>query len=534
MYAIEKDWPKVIDVLTNALEVSPKHENIAECMFLIGYASFMEELYPDAIKWLSDLNTNYPGHDRVEEATYWLGMAYLFNTNYAEALRTFEGFIADFPNSPYREDATFRSAVCQYGLSEFRESERSLNAFVAAYPESALLGEAYMMQADVAGNFGELRAAVDRYAQALNHDLNIELYNYCNFRSAEMLQDLEDFSGIIAHFKRYIQDNRDGANIPLALYWIAKAMWQMGDQREAMDFLLKSVTTYGQDRTALGIDMLLEEWVSRSKNLPPAVAKEAWRDFGALLVKARKEDSRSLTLRLEHIFLFNPDLTDRARDVILDSIVAEDSISDASPSILEFILDEAPGRGKPQLARMAAETIVRDFPETDYVIAARMLLAEKAIEDEEYHVAEEHLNVIKDVFATSPEAAKALIMLGNMYLRQHKFAAADASFKRVLGVREWRGPLWPEAIYGRGECARLQRQYPKAAAFYERIYLLYSHYKTWAAKAYLQRANCLLRLQEDSKAREVLAEFLANEELADAPEADEARELMKRFERRNM
>jgi TolA-binding protein len=239
-------------------------------------------------------------------------------------------------------------------------------------------------------------------------------------------------------------------------------------------------------------------------------------------------------LRLEHIFLFNPKLSDRARKQITDKLLNADAVASASPTILEFILDEAPKHGKPELALLAARTIVKDFPETDYVIAARMRLAEEAIHSGDYHQAEEHRTVIRNVFATSPAAAKALIMLGNMYLKQRKYTAADKCFKQVLGVREWRGPLWPEAIYGRGECARLQRQYAKAAAYYERIYLLYAHYKSWTAKAYLQRTRCRLRLHEDGKAREVLVEFLGIAALAETPEAGEARKLMQRFERRKL
>ncbi|MBN2448872.1 MAG: tetratricopeptide repeat protein [Lentisphaeria bacterium] len=532
MYAVWKDWPRVIEVLTEALDVHPEHENIAECMFLIGYASFMEEKYADAIRWLKDLNTRFPNHERIEESSYWLGMAYLFNKNYEEAFAVFDGYVRDFPKGPYSEDATFRRAVCQYGLSRFREAEESFLAFAASYPESPLLGELYMMLADISGNFGALLRAVERYGEALRHELNIELYNYCNFRLGEMLADLEDFETIVSHFKAYIERNREGSNLPLAVYWVARGLWQQDRQQEAMTYLLDAVDSYGRDPDALGVDLIIEEWVSRSRNLPPTVAKEAWRTFGERLVAARQEDCLPLILRIEHIFLFNPGLTDKAREIILANLMREEAVPEASPAILEYLIDEAPARGKPELAALAAERILAVFPETDYVLSARMFLARRAIENGDTAAAEEQLRSIREVFATSLEAARALMLLGGMYMKQRRFSDADRCFQDVLGVREWRGPLWPEALYARGECAREQRQYNEATAYYERIYVLYDNYREWAAKAYLQRAKCLLRLQEDDKARQTLTEFLAREALADLPETTEARDLMAKFERR--
>ena len=534
MYAMQRKWPLVISTLTKALEVSPQHESIAECMFLIGYASFMEEKYKDAIKWLGDLNTKYPNHDRIEESTYWLGMAKLFDSRYKEAFAIFDQYIVDYPNAGYCEDATFRRAVCQYGLSQFREAEGSLIRFAEKYSQSKLLGEVFMMLADVHGNFGELEKAVASFQKAIDcgEQLNIELYNYCCFRRGEMFNDMEAFEDIVGHFEAYIDRNREGSNLPMAIYWVSRAQWQLGRQKDAMDYLLKSVVTYGKDRKALGIDMLLQEWVSRSKSLGPKVSEEAWRQLGQLRAEVRKTRDRTLILRLEHIFLFCPSSSDEGKALTRRLILRPEAVEYAAPTVLEYIMDEAHKDGNLELAAKAARTIVQDFTETDYVIGARMLLAELAIEQEEYYTAEKHLNVIREVFASSGEAAKALIMLGNMYLKQNSHAKADRCFKDVLGVREWRGPLWPEALYGRGECARSRHDYRGATQFYERLYVLYGHHKIWVAKAYVARAECLLRMHESRKAREVLNEMLANEDLAGMAETKRANELLEVIKKR--
>jgi hypothetical protein len=55
---------------------------------------------------------------------------------------------------------------------------------------------------------------------------------------------------------------------------------------------------------------------------------------------------------------------------------------------------------------------------------------------------------------------------------------------------------------------------------------MYQHYTKWTARAYLRRAECLRRMYQHEKAREVIEEMLANADLAGLPEAGQARELL--------
>lgn len=543
MHASLQHWPAVIEVLTKALEVHPEHESVAECMFLIGYASFMEEKYGDAIHWLKDLNDKYPEHERIEESTYWLGMAYLFDANYTEGFNTFDHFVGTFPDSPYLEDATFRRAVCQYGLSQFAAAETSLLAFNERFPQSKLVGESFMMLADIAGTVGDSTLAVQRFDQAIAHgdDLNIELYNHCCFRQGEMLTDLEDFAAIVTRFTAYVERNREGSNIPLAIFEIAKAKWQQNDQPGAMKCQLGAVDTYGRDPAALGVDLLLQEWVGRARNLHEQSARAAWDQLRALAQQAGQDGEKTLELRLKHTLLFAPRDTateaaakqaEAAVAALKEELLQPANVEFASPTLLEYLIDEGEKAGRPELATAAAEMVVKRFPETDYVVPARLWLGRQAIAAGDYAAAEGHFNVIREEFATSDAAGEALLMLGDMYLSQKKFAMAETCYTDVLGVRSWRGPKWPRALYGQGECYRQQRQYLKACAFYERIYLLYSHYASWAAKAFLARAECLQRLGKEPEAREVLGTMLANADLAEFPEYQQGKSLLDQLGRR--
>ena len=198
-------------------------------------------------------------------------------------------------------------------------------------------------------------------------------------------------------------------------------------------------------------------------------------------------------------------------------------------------------RKQPELAEKVAQYIIDNYTETDYALDARMMLATRAVEkakdasevtaaEQLYEEAVKHLSVIRAVYASTPEAGLALNMLGKLYMQQKKYKEADEAYKNVLGVKEWRA-LWPEALYGRGEVAFEQRKFAEATAYYERIYVMYAHYKDWAAKGYLKRAESLKRLYQYEKAAEVIEEMLKDAEIAKLPEAQAARTLLSSLKR---
>lgn len=532
MHAQLAQWPEVIGVLTEALETSPDHESVVECMFLLGYASFMEEKFADASHWLRRMNREYPGNERMEEGTYWTGMALLFDTKYEDAREVFEFFLADYPRSPYLEDARFRRAVCDYGLSEFEQAGRRFDAFIANHPDSALVGEALMMRADVAGVQGQLQEAVEYYRRAMDRPMNVELYNYCAFRRGEMLFDLNAYPDLIRHFEQYLQQPREGLNEPQAIYWIVKGLWQQDERRGALEYLLDGVREYGRERAALGIDLLLNEWIGLSKQLAPDQSEAAWETLLQQKQTAEEAQEHALALRLERLFLYRPGESEVRREARIERLLNPRSVAHAPPGILELMMDLGMERGQTDLAVMAAREVIDTFTETDYALAARMLVAEHAMKHNDVETAIEHFNVVRTVFAASMEAAQALLHLGHIYMDRGDFDKADACFSEVLSVRQWRGPLWPAALFGRGECARRQRRFAEATAFYERIYVLYLHYDDWAAKAYLRRSECLMRMNQYVKAEETLEEMLANQALAETPEGEEAMLLLNRIRRR--
>ena len=524
IHANRQDWPKVMDTLGTAIAVSPKHESIVECLFLMGYASFMEEKFEDTVRLLGRMNTEFPGNERDADGSYWMGMAEMFRQNYEAGRAHFERVVNEFASSTYYEDARFRVATCAYGMSEFAESEQMLLDFLRDFPQSRLLGEANLMLGDVLGARGALPEAVARYQQAMNYEMDMSLYNHAAFRCGEMLKEIGDHNEVITHFVRYIERNKEGSNIPLAVYNIGEAYWDLKRPADTFRYFRQAIERYGRARGELGIDLILEQYVGRARNTTPELAKQAWADLRTMRGDAVRKNEFTLLLRLNRTLMYAPDASEPEKKSMRDFMLRPERLPQASAGVLEYMLDEARKAGLAELAAQVADTLIKDFPETDYALSARAWKADEAAQRKDYDEAIKHYNIIREVFATHDEAARALLALGHIYIEQQKYADADAAFKDLTGVKEWKA-LWPAALFGRGEVARGLRQYDKASAYFERIYVMYGGSRPWAGKAYVARAECLQRLRENKKALETLNEFLAREDWSETPEAAEARAL---------
>lgn len=540
MLAKELNWAEVIRHFSEVLQVRPAHQAAAECLYLLGYAHFMEEQFEQARVRLLDLRTRFPESDLMDDAIYWSAMASIFDGDFATGATDFTLLLDRFPECRYAIDASFRRAVCNYALGEYDLAEQRLSAFSLKHPEHALFGEAQMTRGDIAGAVGRVDDAIRCYQLAMavsTNNLNIEQFNHCAFQAGEILFDHERYADLRAHFQRYLEMNREESNQPLAIYWIGRAMWQMGERMGTVRYYRDAALKYGRERQAVGVDMILDEWVSATRKCTPDESAVAWKDIELTIRAARDGGNRVAMLRFQRLLLYHPSLKPAERERVLDQMCTSSNIPHASPSVLETMLTTARERKQDGLAVQVARAIIADFTETDYALDARMYLAQRAIglaraETEGspaaaklFDEAAAHLKVIRDVYATSPEAAEALLTLGEIFGLQNKVSEADQCYQDVLGVRGWRN-LWPRALMGRGQCAEIKREWIKASAFYERIYVLYIGHRAVAAQAYLKRAECLHRGYEDAKAIETLKAMLENKDFEPFPEYEKAQQLL--------
>ena len=540
LMAQDKDWKAVIAHFSEVLGVKPEHQSAAECLYLLGYAHFMEEEFEQSRTRLMEIREKYSQSDLMPDAVYWCAMDSIFDGDFETGEKDFTELIEKFPDCRYYADARYRRGISNYALANYDVADEQLASFVSDYPENENAAEAVMTRGDIAGAVGRLDDAVSFYTRAMNtttNDLNIEQYNHCAFQCGQILYDKERYQDVRDHFTRYIRANRPESNIPLAVYWIGRAMQQQDERLGALKFYQDAALRFGRDRKAVGVDMILDEWVALTRRCAKVESDAAWENIRHIIRNSASSRDPISALRFQRLLIYRPGISEGERQRELDAICSADNITNASPAVLELMLDTARERAQTNFAVRVAHAIITDFTETDYALSARAWLADVALAqiaaeppgspkiEKLYAGAVRNLTVIREVYATQPEAADALTKLGAIYAQQGKFEEADECYRQVLGVRDWR-PMWPAALFGRGQCAERKSEWLQAAAYYERIYLMYSGYREMTAKAYLARAKCLRRGYENNAAKETLQAMLANEDLKQYPEYAQAERLL--------
>ena len=104
----------------------------------------------------------------------------------------------------------------------------------------------------------------------------------------------------------------------------------------------------------------------------------------------------------------------------------------------------------------------------------------------------------------------------------------DAITSSLSGTSDW--IVKQQSMLGQIE--ELRKEPARAIVYYTRVYLAHQKYKDWMAKAYLQKARCLVQIGGDvnlNDAKALLEEFLRRQDVRDQPEYKAGQEEMRKL-----
>ncbi len=135
------------------------------------------------------------------------------------------------------------------------------------------------------------------------------------------------------------------------------------------------------------------------------------------------------------------------------------------------------------------------------------------------------------MFGIEPFMGWAQLMKAETLYGMGNFEEAEEAYYMILGVAQWRGPIFAEATYGMGKCRMSRDDFEGGHTFFQRTYLLFKAYDSgnWAAKGYLAAADCLIKMGRNQDAINTLNDMLANEYPNDNPLAEQVREQLKKI-----
>lgn len=496
-----KSYDAAIKVVEQALAASPEHAFKDRMIFITGYSFFQTERFAEALAAFTEIRTRFPDSESEEGANYWIGMTYLFQQQYESARDEFSEFVSRYLGGIYYEDARFRLGVAEYGLGEFKASREHFEKFIADFPASPLRAEAHSFLGDIASSDGRLDEALVHYGQVSKFTERMNQVDHAVFQIGKILELQERYDELADHFNQYMQAYRTKGQYTEAIYRIGFAKKMQGDIDGMLNAYEQAIRRYAHEVHALGIDLIIKDWVTQTTQLhgaPPEAKLREW--LGDAKLKRSKVAELRFLWALSDIAGLEP-----------APAITKAMLEDATPAVLEW-MGRASVSNVPDVARAAFEKSVTQYPDSpwagDCILAWAELEAaanqqSKALELFERYIAS---------FPTSGKAGIAVKRSADLLASMKKYDEAIQKYLRVLEMREWRGPLWPESLYAVGVALLNQGKLQEAFGYFQRVYVMYTGYPEWCAKAYLQSGVVLEKLNRRREAIATYEEMLGHEE----------------------
>jgi TolA-binding protein len=514
-----REYLTAIDYYNEILRTKPEHAYKDQILYVLGFAQFQDSQFDGARQTFQTLSREFPNSDKGSPGLYWVGMTYLFEDNYKDALDTFTRFMEKSADGKLYQDASFRKAVCLYGLENYSSAAGTLEGFLKEFPTDALTPEAHMLLGDCYGAVGELEKALEHYKQVEDCAVKQSQIDYAALQVGRIYEQLEQFKEMEDWLTRYLEMYGLKGDYTQAIYRKGFAQQAQGRSREAIDTYWQAIEKYGNDPKAMGIDIIIDAYCEEGRSVPGVQPQEIIRS-AALTAEQQKERTRAL--RFQRALA---QLDPKAPAPVLSA----DDLALASPAVLLWMA-EVLEKINPALAESAARSAIDNFGPTQWTGEAFLKLGNFAFNRRDWKQAETGFNKTIRSSPMTTVAARATMRLGDVKRTQGHFDEAIKRYEEVLQVKEWKGELWPEALYFIGESLRQLGKEKEAYAYFQRIYVLYPHYREWTAKAYLRCAEISEKLGLKDDAVRTLGEMLANQSLRSTSEYVSAEQRLKELQ----
>lgn len=508
-----------------SLKLLPQHRFADQIKYLIGYIYFQKIEYSDALKTFKEVYEKWPDSIYHEASDYWIAMSYLFLGQFEDAVNAFTGYLENkaYTQRRFEEDASYRLGIALYGAGRFDDSEMVFRRFLEKFPGSNLESEAYSMVGDLRGADGALDDALVYYNKALESAISIDQINYAIFQSAKTYELQGRYQDIIKMMEKYLVDEGEKGNFAGAGFWIGKSYKALGQDDKALEKYIETVVRFGDKLENEDVDLILRELIKEhQKDGGWANEQEVMNRLKLELNRAKGKSQITLVLRLQTLFSY---ITEgRQHEKYIQAVLSEGNVENAGPLTLLLIATEALKKGDYKLVHETYQHCMKAYSESDILIDVMNIELQTLFDEGEYTKVQDLAEEITNRFGYRDEVGLTRKLKADAYRLTNQYDLAIKTYKELFAVREWRGPLTPQALYWIGICKFDQGDVKEAFAFFQRVYVMYEGYTEWVAKAYEGSILCLEKM--GGRTEDIIStceEMLSKEAIAATPEGVRAR-----------
>lgn len=431
----------------------------------------------------------------------------------------------------------FREAVCLFGLEKIQESEMAFTRFIEAYPDDSLVSEAYSMRGDIEAakeatteDPNTLDRALADYRKAIDKASSPLQASYAAFQAGKVYKLEYKWQEIIDLMNYYMDLFGEKADVAQAVFWIGQSQIELGQVQEAIKAYLGAIERFGNDVDQEGVDKIVLELITVAN--------------GRLSDEDRAGLATSLNLKLTALDVAQGVLQLRLRvaaamlkgdDASLELgnelIANKQSLEASTPISLAIMCDSAAASGDGAEMMLLYDYFASNFEGSELFWHANRAKTMALLAAKDYPGVLAAIDEAQSLFGADDFMGWAQLIRANTLYAMGRFDESQEAYNMVMGVGAWRGPVFAEAMMGMGRCRLAVQDYATAHSFFQRTYLLFKGYDNgkWAAEGYLAAGDCLLKLGREADAVNTWNAMLQDSYVNTLPQAETARELIKKY-----
>ncbi|XHR27269.1 MAG: tetratricopeptide repeat protein [Chthoniobacteraceae bacterium] len=519
------DLPAAETCIETILDQQPASSYREELRFLLTNLRCAQRKFPQARNDYQSYLKDYPKGTHGEESLYRIALCSLFIGEYESALSQFKEYQIQYPNGDFLADARYRIALCKYSSSMYDAVIEDCREWEKTFCHAPSLAEVLTLEADALAAKGMDEEAVEGYIKSYKAATDDQVIQYALFAAQKILQKKGAWEKLGEMAEEFASLYPGHPCAITALYWVGKAKAHTGHPQEAKTFIAGIVRDHLDDINCEAVEPMLTQLASlcARKSADP---QDPGMELEALLLDGgtpQNDTAKSRLLYAKSELARSLRQTDQS-EACLDQISSQFKPGDLSPCLLAKVGDLLMENKHADKAVPYFQRLWEAFPKSEYLDFAYNGLGQAAFERGEYDLALNYFSDAIEKAGATQKLKEVSIGKARSLLALDRLGEAKACFEAIVMTKEWRGEATALSLYGLGQIAQRQSNWPSAIAYYQRVYVAYQRYLPWVAKSYLDSGYCFEQLGNKDAALKTYREATANPKLVSFAECNTARE----------
>ncbi len=233
-YFVQRNYADAVKYYDLAISMNLSDMDYATYQKAFSYGLLKKH---DKKNWvLRNMVKDYPESGYKVDALYELGKSYVSLNNPEKALESYQLIIDNFPQSNYVKKAYLQKGLVYYNLND---NEHALEAYKKIVKNYSGTSEAKSALTGIRNIYLEMHREDEyfAYTESLSGNISISTSekDSLTYSSAEKLYMQAEYAKAAEHFKKYINNFKDGSYLLEANYFKADCNLQNGDTLEALN-----------------------------------------------------------------------------------------------------------------------------------------------------------------------------------------------------------------------------------------------------------------------------------------------------------